>query len=284
MTDKIIIRPSSLTAYLDCSRRAIAGLFPGAIKDAGFDLRDTGRNIGACIGTSVHKAAWYTLDQKIRTGGSIGTDEDAIDAGVTTFREEIEDGVRWDESARNANEGDQHIIRMTKMYRHRLVKEINPLSIEERLEASFEGVIISGQKDVLTREPNDLRDLKTGKAKTSHAAQLGAYSLIERSHGREVMGVKEDFLQRVSLRRPQPEPVTLTYDIGTAENLALEVIEQIQSDVAEFQERLSTGRRPPENAFRPNPSSMLCSDKYCPAWGTNFCRAHRPPEPENDDE
>ncbi|CAO3439801.1 hypothetical protein [Azospirillum argentinense] len=28
-------------------------------------------------------------------------------------------------------------------------------------------------------------------------------------------------------------------------------------------------------AFAANPSSKLCSDRFCPAWGTAFCREHQ---------
>lgn len=276
MPDEIIIRPSATTSYLDCARRAAATLFSRMIRNAGFELRQLPRNVGAAVGTGVHKGAWYTLDQKMRTGG-LGLESDAVELGTVAFREEIVDGVMWDTATMGPNEADKQIQRMTRIYRSRIAPEVTPVSIEERLEARIGDVIVSGQKDVLTREPSDLRDLKTGAAsRASHAAQLGAYSLIETSHGREVTGLKEDYVPRASLRKPQPDPTTLTYDIGTCENLAYEVIERIQSDVAEFQRRIETGERPPENAFQPNPSSVLCSDKYCPAWGTKFCMAHRP--------
>jgi hypothetical protein len=33
-------------------------------------------------------------------------------------------------------------------------------------------------------------------------------------------------------------------------------------------------------AFPANPGSKLCSAKWCPAWGTTFCREHQPSKDE----
>lgn len=275
MADPIVIRPSATTGWLDCSRRAATALFWRDIKAAGFTLRQLDRNVGAAVGTGVHKSAWFTLDAKLRTG-EIGSDKDATEIGVETFRAEIADGVMWDDVTGNIDTASKQIDRMARSYRYQIAPNVVPLSIEERLEAKFGDVVISGQKDVLCREPADLRDTKTGKRKASHAAQLGCYSLIERSHGHTVAGLKEDFIPRSSLKRPQPDPETLNYDPGTCEHLAMEVIEDIQAAVHEFRSRIEHANKPPENAFRPNPNSVFCSDKWCPAHGTAFCRAHRP--------
>jgi hypothetical protein len=275
MTDKIVIRPSALTGWLDCSRRAATALFWKEIRAAGFTLRSMPRNVGAAVGTSVHKGAWLTLDTKLRTG-EIGADKDATEIAVETFRAEVADGVMWDELTNSHNTAAKQIERMTRVYRVQVAPKISPIKIEERLEATIGEVVISGQKDCLCREPADLRDLKTGKRASSHAAQLGAYSLLERSHGGEVTGLKEDYIRRGGLKQPQPDVETLAYDPGVCEHLAMETIDDIRGSVIEFRERLKTGRLPPENAFRPNPNSVLCSDKWCPAWGTKFCGAHRP--------
>ena len=285
MPDEIRIRPSSLTGWLDCPRRAAASLFRGMVVNAGFELRELPRNVGAAIGTSVHKGAWYTLTEKMTHGG-LGTEEQAIDYGVTAFRDEIVDGVIWDATSHNPNDADKHIIRMTKMHRAKVAPDITPMAVEERLEAKIGRVVVSGQKDVLAREPNDLRDLKTGAGKAAHTAQIGAYSLIERSHGREVNRLIEDFIPRVSLKRPQPLPLKYEYAVGVAENLAFETIEAITAAVEEFERRIETGDRPPENAFQPNPMSMLCGDKFCPAFNTKFCQVHKMDpieQPEEDD-
>lgn len=277
MAKKTVIRPSATTSWLDCARRAATTLFRADIRGAGFELRGLNRNVGAAVGSSVHKAAHYTLEQKITTG-EIGTDKDAIDLGCETFRTEIAEGVMWDDATRSLNEADRQIERMAKVYRYKIVPGIDPVSVEERLEAEYKGVIISGQKDVLARSPAWLRDLKTGKGRASHIAQLGTYSLIERTNGNAVHGLKEDFIPRASIKKPQPEPETLTYDIAAAEHIAIEVLDDIIESHAEFKRRLQGTDKPPEHAFLPNPSSILCSEKYCPAHGTRFCRAHRPTE------
>ena len=60
-----------------------------------------------------------------------------------------------------------------------------------------------------------------------------------------------------------------------AQHEAFETIEAVGRSVDEFRGRVADrhGRRP-EMAFRANPASSLCSRRWCPAWGSDFCRAH----------
>ena len=86
----------------------------------------------------------------------------------------------------------------------------------------------------------------------------------------------EDFIRRSSLKNPPPEPTSLASAVAAAEQEAREILRDIERSLAEFERRLATYDLPPEGAFLANPQSMLCSDRYCSAWGTKFCRAHRP--------
>jgi hypothetical protein len=57
--------------------------------------------------------------------------------------------------------------------------------------------------------------------------------------------------------------------VAQCENVAMSLIRKLERDYKEF---LETGD---PNTFLANPASMLCSEKYCPAWGTGFCQFGR---------
>lgn len=276
-----VMRPSYLTGWADCSRRTAARMFPELIESAGYELRSLAHSVGMSVGLAVHAGAKMTL-QSILDRQDRGALDDVLDFSMETFKTEISEGIMWDRVTGDLNAGQQQIRRMVEIYRDEVVPGIKVVSVEERLEADVaDGYIISGQKDLLAREKLDfgngmgITDLKTGAMRRSNAAQYGAYSLIDRSHGREIDGLKEVFVARATLKKPQPAPVIVEYDIAACEALADAIVDDVKRSVGEFERRLSSGKRPPEGAFLANPYSMLCGEKYCSAWGTNFCRVHK---------
>jgi hypothetical protein len=131
---------------------------------------------------------------------------------------------------------------------------------------------------LVCREPGALRDVKTGMAMpASYDAQLGAYSMLARTHGLDIKRGSIDFIQRVRRHAHQPAPVTKTTNLAHAETAAANIIKRIASALETF--RLGDRRRNIAAgdpwAFLANPSSNLCSPKYCPAWGTGFCHEGR---------
>jgi hypothetical protein len=194
------------------------------------------------------------------------------------FGEAARAGVLWDEATPNMNDAQKQVIRMVKVFSYTIAPRVQPLAVERRLEANVgSGFILSGQSDLQTIEPGRIRDLKTGRFPRSHYAQLGAYSLLARTaHPDEVTKeVCVDFIQRVPVTKPQPETATEFYDQAVAEQAATSTIARIKADVDEFRRRLDEGDAPPEHAFLANPASMLCSKKWCPAFGSSFCREHK---------
>jgi hypothetical protein len=281
MSDDLIIRPSSLTTYADCPRRWAARHLREEVASAGYT---TGRalpmNAGAAVGSGVHAAAAYTLGQKIQTGGaSIGSDSDAEEAGITEIRARIEqEGFDADAATPDLNTAEKQIRRMSRAYRRSDAVAETPLQSEERLEATVaDGVVLSGQVDALmVGDPDQtVRDLKTGVSRRANGAQYGAYALIWRAHGHRPQHLIEDYLRRVPIQKEQPLPTAHRIDVQTAMLEAWETIDAIGHAVAEFRRRAADPNgRPPNMAFRANPASPLCSAKWCPANGTDFCRAH----------
>lgn len=278
MPAPITIRPSSLSTFNDCQRRAIAQSLPDLAEGAGYEVRrQPVAHVGAIVGSGVHAGISHALTQKQQTG-RIGSDKDADECAIYEMRRRSEqEGCRWDAITRNPNTAEKQVLRMGAQWRQDLAPQITPVLVEQRLEVeAAPGVILSGQLDALAQEQDAIRDTKTGSVQRSHGAQYGAYSMLFRGHGHEVHHLYEDFIQRVDIRKPQPEVETSAIPITVAEQEAYATIQRMVATIEEFRRRLrGESFGPPEMAFAANPNSVLCSEKFCRAWGTNWCKAHK---------
>ena len=263
----ITIRASYLTGYNDCSRRVAARLFKQTVESMGYVLRDTPKNAGSIIGTGVHAGACSILTEK--AGGlDVPHEGAAVDAGVMAVDAEMESGeVLFDDVTKNESDIKKQVHKKILQFNDEVTPEINPVATEERMNAVIsDSFILSGQVD--WREDGAIGDLKTGKMQQFNAPQYGAYSLLLRSSGLEVNCINEFYLKVENLSKPNTKAKKTSYDTEQCESMAQATIADMVSDYEKF---VATGNR---FSFRANPSSLLCSDKYCPAWGTNFCREH----------
>lgn len=259
-----VIRPYSLSSYMDCGRRAATKLFWREIADAGFTLRQLSAGIGAATGTATHAAMAYMLKEKMLTG-ELGNETEQDQRALDSLQEQINPGVTYDTTSPDLNTAQKQVLRQAKSYRLHIAPRLEPVAVERRFKAETNGMELSGQPDVAA---DGVHDLKTGKLRSNHP-QYGAYSLLLRTHGIEVPRIVEDFVPRVPIKKPQPEPQQIIYDAAQCENVAMSLIRKLERDYKEF---LETGD---PNTFLANPSSMLCSAKYCGAHGTNFCQFGR---------
>ena len=274
-----VIRCSALTAYPDCNRRGAARLFWREISAMGFRLRSTPRGIGAAIGSAVHRAAEVILKEKAETG-SLPPSAVAADCAAETLAESVREGVDFDRTTANRVEGEVTAVGMARAYHRVVAPTVDAILIEERLEAEVApGLILSGTPDLVAREPHRIRDLKTSsRPGGSHAPQIGGYSLLARSHGLDIAEAAVDSIKRVSIGKPQPDPVSKPVAVAQAETAASNILRHIAGDLETFRNGDPVRRILPGDpwAFQANPSSILCSPKYCPAFGTEFCREGDP--------
>ncbi len=266
MPDLIEIRASSLSGYTDCGRRTAANIFRDAIEAAGYHLRQTPQNIGAIIGTAMHEGAAYSLTRK-KDHGEMGCENEANQAAIANLEENMQEEFIFDPATISKDDAVKQTKSMLKALRDHIIPLVVPTMIEERLKARIGNIVLSGQTDA--GEADGIIDWKSGRVKRYHINQIGAYGLLARSHGKGASKGTEYFTQRVKPDKEQPLPVKSEYDMPIAENSALSITKRIGRDFEEFQK---TGSR---FAFMANPSSMLCSDKYCRAYGTDFCREHK---------
>ena len=270
----ISIRSSLLPTYLDCPRRAAAQQWPDTVASSGHKLRRQNKNVLALIGTGTHSGAQYQMickkDGEVLTDGLCSR---SVEAGICKYREEAQDGVDYDDTTRNQNAAETQITRLTKLYYFEVAPEINPYWIEKQMEVIFGEWRVSGQLDILTQKTEHtfgLRDTKTGAKIKLHQAQLGNYAMLA---SRELKKINSkysiadcgiDFLHRAALNKPVSHKY-LGYNLRTAERLALETLRRIKYDYTNFIEAGDPW------CFMVNTNSMLCSPKYCRAFGTDWC-------------
>jgi len=260
---EIRIHCSSLPAYSDCPRRAAARVIRDIIEGAGYRLRETRQGVGAAFGSGVHASARGIMQKKI-DGGQM-SDDDALEIAVAEYRSRIKNGVIFDSATQRNNDAEKQIAMSLRAFRAQVEPQIQPASAETPRRARVaEGVVLVGTSDV-----EDVRcyldDYKTGSHLRMYHAQLGGYALLRESHRGVIKRLRKHVIPRVSLRKPYPGTRTIEYDIDISKKAAWSIIQHIQRDVRNF---ITTGD--PE-VFLCNPMSMMCSEKYCVCYGTEFC-------------
>lgn len=268
MTLEISARCSSLTEVPDCERRWAARNAQELIGAAGFDMRQLPGQIGAKMGTATHSGVAHMLSNKIRTG-ELGKRQDSEDAGIESLHDEMQDGGVWDDATPNLNTAEKQVRRMVAVYHVVVAPQVQPVAVEQELKAKVPGtsLTLTGHLDIA--EDDQVIDLKTGVHQRPNHPQYGGYSLLRRAHGHTVSRFVEHYVPRGAIEKPQRQPIMTPYPVATCEQAARAVLARIDTSVQAFVKDGSPW------AFIPNPASMLCSDRFCPAWGTAFCQAHK---------
>lgn len=264
----VVLRASSLPTYADCARRAAASLFTRQINEAGFDIRQTKQSIGGIVGTQFHKTAAEVL--KARMEGETDFYKLVNRAMKRVDPAEFEQPTEWDQTTPDQEAAESALEKITRAWLP-LGMTLQPRAVERELRQDLDdGFELLGHVDVITAD-GWVRDHKTGHVKPEPQAQLGAYALLAEKHGLgPISHVAADWVKRVGKNTAQVAPVTLQYEAAECKSAANRVVDQIKQDFSAFQQ----SGNPWE--FMANPQTMMCSEKYCPAWGTKFCKMGGP--------
>lgn len=259
----IKIRVSALPFYLDCPRRAAAGIFNFQLLQAGYRIPKYPPGVAAAVGHGAHASARYIIDEKGKSGNLPPLDY-AQGNGIDEYRQHIEAGVMYDGVTPNNNDAEDQIQTLARSYYYEIAPRIDAQGVvtEHKLKARCGDAEITGTLDLDL--PETVRDLKTGRY-ASFVAQVGGYSLLKRSNHSLPKGLFIDYLPRTRVDKPYPGASSIEYPLPLAENTAMNIIKKIIRDVKEFEE---TGD---PWAFSANPKSMLCNPKYCSCYGSKFC-------------
>ena len=261
------IRASSLTDYYDCSRRAATKIFRDQIGAAGYQLATLRKMIGAAIGTGAHAAMEYTLREKMKSGG-LGFNDEAEARAIDALQEAVNEGVTYDFKVAQTLKGAQEqVLRKVKEIRTAIAPQLRPLDVEIQLRAEYRGIEVTGTLDI--REKEGPADLKSGKFKRQNGPQYGLYGMLADTHYEKSTRIREIYLATAPLDKPQPKAEFADYNVEDSARFARSMLDNIIDDHAKFE---NTGGD--RFSFRANPASLLCGPKYCPAYGTTFCKEH----------
>ena len=264
------IRASMLPGYADCPRRAVAKQYRRRFQADGYEFRELPPSVGSSVGTAVH-AATAALNISLWRGEAPNVDQ-AVDSAITAMVDELSKGAVWDDTTPNLNTAQLQVKRMAAVYVPRMPFTINgapavEIGGEEGLKADCgDGWELTGHPDLIDAD-RVLEDTKTGAVVRPYQGQLGGYSLLVRSNNIcELTGLGMRYIPRIGKTKFQTPPIYTGYPVGPCERNATGTILRIKADMKIYNE---TGDL--ERAFPCNQSSMMCSDKYCPAKGTRFC-------------
>lgn len=265
-----VIRASSWPSLFDCSYRWYWQ------NVAGLRMPSSGN---AALGTAVH--AGTALFDAARVNG----DPVPVDAAVDASRAKLADpgqDVEWDENLTPA-EADNFAIKLTARYCQEVAPTRDYAAVELECNAldiaTNHGVVrVTGTTDrvrALADGREGISDLKTGSRATEKAAdgsrravtkghhlQLGIYTLMaEQATGRRMEAPAEI----IGLQTTKEAPVA-TGEIKDVKTPLLGTDDA--PGLIEIAARMLR-----DGIFPPNPKSMLCSAKYCPAYRTR-CHYH----------
>lgn len=261
----VFIRASSLAELFDCAHRWEGKHLLGMNGPTGG---------AAQLGTAVH-AGTAAFDASRLPGGTPLTIDDAAGAVVDAIQQP-EREVDWGDT--NKREAERIALALHTRYCNEVAPKQEYLGVEitcERLELPELGIALTGTNDRIRKigERRGITDLKTGKRAvatngkaetTKHALQLGVYELL----AEHAMGIQIEAPAQIVGMNTGTTPASQR--IGTGEVNNARALLLGHDDEPGYLELASQILR--AGQFPANPSSFLCSAKYCPRHGT--CR-HR---------
>lgn len=257
----ITIRASSIKTLLDCPARF------EATQIRGIRMPTNGK---AQLGRAVH-ASTAVFDQA-NIDGSPVTADDAAGALVDAIHRP-DDDVEWDDDL-TARDAENIGLSLHRKYCDTIAPQQVYAAVEancDRMEITDLGIALTGTTDRIRRTDSGfgIADLKTGKQAVhtdgtvdiaKHITQLGVYELLAESatgvamtEPAQVIGMqtgKTEKAQRIGMR-----------EVTTARDLLVGT--EHQPGVLEFVAKLVH-----QGLFYGNPSSPMCSPKYCPVFQT----------------
>jgi len=270
------IRASMLPGHPDCTRRSMARQYRKSFEQEGYSFNQLAPSIGSSAGTATHTGIGELFKAKWQ-GQAMNLDT-AVDVALAEFRTEVEKGATWDETSPNANVAETQIRNMITAYMKGPAQTEMPLTvqiegqdapaIELELKANAgDGWMLTGHVDLVTSE-YIIRDFKTGAVNREYFSQLGAYSLLLRSQKYITASIEltKDFIQRCKKTKPQEPCVSKSYPVRASEAAASGLIKSIKREWTLYQ-----ACKDLDEAFPANLHSMMCTPKYCLAFGTDFC-------------
>lgn len=241
-------------------------------------IRFPKKGMPAHTGTSAHKGLETLLRQKLEgEKKDSGKALEAIRFAFNNPEEEIAYGDELDESGKyfSVEYGKKKqeeqlkkeaLSKLEKMFPRieEFADKITPIAVEQEVKGTIADFYVEGHYDIY-EDHGYIIDFKTGQRKKAHNYQLVAYASLGVQSGLEVNGIAAAQALTPGVTTPA-KPVEVT-EYNLADSLA--GLERMAEDTLTKIDIFRHTGNP--NEFLANPSSYLCSKRYCGAWGTEFC-------------
>lgn len=254
ITDPIVIRPSSIDTFFNCSYQWAKTFLEGVPSIPGNR---------AAIGTAIHRGAEATWTESIAKGKKVLNLTAATDAAVEEFEKLDQDGIQYDEDE-NKNSSIKEIVAGTTAFLDDIAVYVPvPIGVEERftIEIADHPMVraISGTVDY--RGADTIADLKTSKRKattSNYTTQQSVYRLLANENNANIL---HNNIQNVVLKKEsEGQVLPIEVNVDQAKFMLNSMLDTLQ--VA------SEGRVALETLFRGNPKYYLCDKKYCAHYNT----------------
>lgn len=265
MTDKMVIRPSSLDTFFGCSHQWYRVFVLG---------QTSMTNNRAAIGTAIHKGAEVLWSESMKTKKKDPNVPKLIDAAIAEFAEEDKKhDVQYGEGE-DINTSNAEIIKGVEAF----VEDIVPFTaipdkVEQRYTIDIDNhplvKAVSGTVDYLS--DTTMADIKTSKRKptpASYEVQQSVYKMLVVESGQPV---ERNLIQGVVLKKATEGTI-----LEAPTNL--EKAKYLVNNLLDVTELLHTDKIDPNVLFRGNPKHHFCSPKFCAFY--NDCKFVKGDAPE----
>lgn len=251
---EIVIRPSSIDTSMQCGYQWAKVFLEGV---------NTIPSSRAAIGTGIHKGAEIFWTEAIATRIKDANFDMMTDAGIESFREEKQKGMRFDDGE-DSNTCEKEIVSGTRAFIDDLVPFLDiPQAVEHRFTVPISGhpivASISGTVDYLIEGRID--DVKTSKktpVASGYKVQQSTYKYLAEANGHKIT---RNMIQGVVLTKvPKGTLLECETNVEQAKyfiNTLLDKIKVVAEDIV-----------PAETVFGCNTKYYLCSPKYCSLHGS----------------
>jgi len=252
---KIRIRPSSVSSYLHCNRKWAATFLDG--------YRGWG-SFATTRGTAVHAAGEQIWTESIKANKKIINITAAKDAAAQSVDDRFQaEEIRLDDDKFETKDGcKDSAVEGAEAYCN-LAEQIEIPAYTEKFFSVDTGdnIEIAGTSDYISKD-GIVQDIKTSSKKSTpqqHVAQLSVYARLAQLNGIEV-NTTDSVIQNIAFTKKATTGYILPFKLDL--DLSSYLINTIR-------ERIILTRINPlelDLLFPANPSSYLCSPKYCAYW------------------
>lgn len=260
--NKITIRPSGIKGFFDCSYRWYMETIKSPQRRVG---------VAAHLGTGIHKAAEVFYTESIKEQRWTKIRDDFKSAGLDEFRKKIKEEEPSDIKEVKIDEVEKTLLDCSDNYIRKaeeLMKGHLPLTVEKTYTVLVNSPVVEevkGTLDIVGEDyVGDIKTMNKWKSPKEYILQQMVYAWLRSKRGEAVEDLK---IHRVNVKTKGSDVQSILEDLENPfikmEALVSKAEFLLTSMIKTCESFFKTGD---EVVFKGNPSSLICSPKYCNYW------------------